>query len=104
MQIERALCAKRPNTIPMLTDQLLDTRVDHEKVVYHLLMMSTIDSTDQTQSLAFVAFDVTQQVGPEFVVDGCETLEADAASLWRRSGGRCRCRGVEIDLDVDGFG
>ena len=65
----------------MLTDQLLDSRVNHEKVIDHLLVMSTINSTDQTKGLAFVTFDVTQQMGPELVVDRSETLEADAARL-----------------------
>ena len=58
VQVERALSAKRSDAITILTNEFLDSRVHHEKVIDHLFMVTTIDATNEAQSLSFVTFDV----------------------------------------------
>ena len=79
MHIKSPLSAERSNARSKRTDQLGHSSVNHQKVVDHLLVSGAIDSADRTGRLAIVDLEVVEQMRSVNIVDGVESLEADAA-------------------------
>ena len=62
MHIESLFCSKRSDTICIRTDQLLHSSVDHQKMVYHLLVSDAVDATVGAAGFAMVSLQMRQQM------------------------------------------
>ena len=79
MHIEGPLSTKRPYARRERTDQLVHSSMNHQEVVNHFLVSGAIDSADRTDRLAIEELEVVEQMRSVNIVDGVESLEADAA-------------------------
>ena len=69
MLIQCALCAEGSNARRMRTNKSFDSRVHHEEMINHFLMLAAINATNEANAFPFITFEMRQKMRAECVVD-----------------------------------
>ena len=62
MRFKRPSCPKRSDAICIRTNQLLHFSVDHQKMVYHLLVSDAVDAAVGATGFAMICLQMGQQM------------------------------------------